>query len=139
MLIKPRIMQDFLQQMREDKNFFPSWNHCWNSINIKKRQMKQIKIRKINSISMCRWLMSQFSFEYPFLLGVVLLFIICSIWCKERSRAIFFPHVKTLMAKSAGKSSLLSWLKWIGITAAVVALASPVITKSYSKIGRAHV
>ncbi len=81
---------------------------------------------------MCRWLMNQFSFEYPFLLGVVLLFIICSIWCKERSRAIFFPHVKTLMAKSAGKSSLLSWLKWIGITAAVVALASPVITKSYS-------
>lgn len=36
------------------------------------------------------------------------------------------------MAKSAGKSSLLSWLKWIGITAAIVALASPVITKSYS-------
>ena len=81
---------------------------------------------------MCRWLMSQFSFEYPFLLGIVLLFIICSIWCKERSRAIFFPHVKTLMAKSAGKSSLLSVLKWMGITAAIIALASPVITKSYS-------
>jgi len=76
--------------------------------------------------------MSQFSFEYPYLLGVLILFIICSIWCKERSRAIFFPHVKTLMAKSAGKSSLLSVLKWVGITAAVIALASPVITKSYS-------
>lgn len=81
---------------------------------------------------MCRWLMSQFNFEYPTLLGVLLLFIVCSFWCKERSRAIFFPHVQTLMAKSAGKSSLLSWLKWVGITAAVVALASPVITKSYS-------
>jgi Ca-activated chloride channel family protein len=76
--------------------------------------------------------MSQFSFEYPTLLGVLLLFIVCSIWCKERSRAIFFPHVKTLMVKSAGKSSLLSVLKWVGITAAVLALASPVITKSYS-------
>ena len=76
--------------------------------------------------------MSQFSFEYPTLLGVLLLFIVCSIWCKERSRALFFPHVKTLMAKSAGKSSLLSVLKWVGITAAVIALASPVITKSYS-------
>ncbi len=76
--------------------------------------------------------MSQFSFEYPFLLGIVLLFIICSIWCKERSRAIFFPHVKTLMVKSAGKSSWLVWLKWVGITAAIVALASPVLTKSYS-------
>lgn len=76
--------------------------------------------------------MSQFSFEYPYLLGAILLFVICSLWCKERSRAIFFPHVKTLMAKSVGKGSLLSWLKWVGIVAAVVALASPVMTKSYS-------
>lgn len=76
--------------------------------------------------------MSQFNFEYPYLLGVLLLFILCSFWCKERSRAIFFPHVQTLMAKNAGKSSLLSWLKWVGITAAVIALASPVITKSYA-------
>jgi Ca-activated chloride channel family protein len=76
--------------------------------------------------------MSQFSFEYPYLLGIILLFIICGIWCKERSRAIFFPHVNTLMAKSAGKSSLLLALKWIGVTSAVIALASPVITKSYS-------
>ena len=76
--------------------------------------------------------MSQFNFEYPYLLGAILLFIICSFWCKERSRAIFFPHVQTLMAKSASKSSWLSWLKWVGITAAVIALASPVITKSYS-------
>ncbi len=76
--------------------------------------------------------MSQFSFEYPYLLGVFIVFIICSYWCKERSRALLFPHVKTLMAKSAGKSSLLSVLKWVGITAAVIALASPVITKSYS-------
>lgn len=76
--------------------------------------------------------MSQFSFEYPYLLAVILLFILCSYWCKERSRAIFFPHVKTLMAQSAGKSSLLLALKWIGITSAVIALASPVITKSYT-------
>lgn len=76
--------------------------------------------------------MSQFNFEYPYLLGVLLLFILCSLWCKERSRAIFFPHIQTLMANSAKKSSLLAWLKWVGITAAVIALASPVITKSYS-------
>ncbi len=76
--------------------------------------------------------MSQFSFEYPILLGIILLFVICAKWCKERSRAIFFPHVGTLIAKTAHKSSLLAWLKWIGIVAAVIALASPVITKSYS-------
>ena len=76
--------------------------------------------------------MSQFSFEYPLLLLVVLLFIACSRWCKERSRAIFFPHVKTLIAKETNKSSLLAWLKWIGIVSAVIALASPVITKNYT-------
>lgn len=81
---------------------------------------------------MCRWQMSQFSFEYPFLLGVLLLFIFCAKFCKERSRAIFFPHVKTLMMQGSSGSSLLSIVKWLGIIAAVVALASPVITKSYT-------
>lgn len=76
--------------------------------------------------------MSQFSFEYPLLLTLILLFIVCAKFCKERSRAIFFPHVQTLMASSASSSSLLSILKWIGISAAIIALASPVITKSYT-------
>ncbi len=76
--------------------------------------------------------MSHFSFEYAYLLGVLLLFVLCAYGCKERSRAIFFPHVKTLMAKNAGKSTLLLWLKWVGVSAAVIALASPVLTKSYT-------
>jgi len=75
--------------------------------------------------------MSQFSFEYPLAFGVLILFIICAKWCKERSRAIFFPHVNTLIAKETSKSSLLSWLKWVGIVAAVIALASPILTKNY--------
>jgi len=76
--------------------------------------------------------MSQFSFEYPYVLGLIILFILCAKYCKERSRAIFFPHVKTLMVQGRGGSSLLTWLKWVGITAAIIALASPVITKSYT-------
>lgn len=76
--------------------------------------------------------MSQFSFEYPFFLVLILLFLVCDRFCKERSRAIFFPHVKTLMAKNAKGTSLLGFLKWLGIVSAVIALASPVITQSYS-------
>ena len=76
--------------------------------------------------------MSQFSFEYPLAFGVLILFILCAKWCRERSRAIFFPYVGTLIAKTANKSSLLSWLKWVGIVAAVIALASPVLTMSYT-------
>ena len=76
--------------------------------------------------------MSQFNFEYPLLLLLVLLFIVCAKFCKERSRAIFFPHVQTLMVQAKNKSSLQAFLKWIGIVSAVIALASPVITKTYS-------
>ncbi len=76
--------------------------------------------------------MSQFSFEYPLAFLVILLFMTCAKWCKERSRAIFFPHVATLIASEGRKSTLLNILKWVGIVAAVTALASPVITKSYS-------
>ncbi|PTB87961.1 VWA domain-containing protein [cyanobacterium G8-9] len=76
--------------------------------------------------------MSQFSFEYPLLLLVILLFVVCAKFCKERSRAIFFPHVKTLMMQGRSGSSLLNVLKWVGIVSAVIALASPVITKSYT-------
>jgi len=75
--------------------------------------------------------MNQFSFEYPILLGVILFFIVCAKFCKERSRAIFFPHVNALMAKQKKGVSWLEILKWIGIVSAVIALASPVITKSY--------
>jgi len=81
---------------------------------------------------MCRWQMSQFSFEYPLVLLVIVLFVLCAKFCKERSRAIFFPHVKTLMMQGHKGSSLLQVLKWLGIVSAVIALASPVITKSYT-------
>lgn len=76
--------------------------------------------------------MGQFSLEFPYLLLLILPFLICARWCSERSRAIFFPHVQKLVAGSAHKSSLLLFLKWFGIVSAVIALASPVITKSYT-------
>jgi len=76
--------------------------------------------------------MSQFSFEYPLLLLIILLFVVCAKFCKERSRAIFFPHIKTLIHQGKVSTSWLSILKWIGIVSAVIALASPVITKSYT-------
>ena len=76
--------------------------------------------------------MSLFSFEYPYLLALVLVFVLRAFWCKERSRAIFFPHVKTLMVQSDKGFSWMRVLKWLGIVSAVAALASPVLTKSYS-------
>lgn len=76
--------------------------------------------------------MSQFSFEFPYVLLLILLFLACAKWCRERSRAIFFPHVQKLVATSVHKSAWLLWLKWFGVVSAVIALASPVITHSYT-------
>jgi Ca-activated chloride channel family protein len=76
--------------------------------------------------------MNQFSFEYPWLLLIIVLFVFCAKYCKERSRAIFFPHVGTLITKDKKSTSWIHLFKWLGIVLAIVALASPVITKSYT-------
>jgi len=76
--------------------------------------------------------MSQFSFEFPFLLLLIIPFLVCAKWCRERSRAIFFPHVEKLVASSVHQSTLLLFLKWFGIVSAVIALASPVLSHSYT-------
>lgn len=77
--------------------------------------------------------MNHFSFEYPWVLGFLIVFILCAKFCKVKSRAIYFPHLSALVFgdKKRGRSwSLL--LKWLGIASALVALASPVLTKEYS-------
>ncbi len=76
--------------------------------------------------------MNQFSFQYPLLFGIIIIFILCARYCQEKSRAIYFPHIEALLLKNRhSSSSLLFWLKWIGIVGAVVALASPVLTNTY--------
>jgi Ca-activated chloride channel family protein len=75
----------------------------------------------------------QFSFEYPYLLGTILLFWVCAKWCQARGRALYFPHVEQLVAPSVNKQGVLTWLKWIGIVSAIMALASPVVTQSYTQ------
>jgi len=76
--------------------------------------------------------MENFSFEYPFFLLVILFFILCATFCKERSSAMFFPHIKTLMMQNKSHTSMFGFLKWIGIVSVIIALASPVLTKSYT-------
>jgi Ca-activated chloride channel family protein len=76
--------------------------------------------------------MAHFSFEYPFLLLLMVVFILCAKFCKERSRAMYFPHIKTMMMQNTSQVSLFGIFKWIGILSVVIALASPVLTKSYT-------
>ena len=76
--------------------------------------------------------MSQFSFEHPLVLGLIFLFVGCAYFCKVKSRSIYFPHLKRLMLGKVKQNFLLLILKWLGIVLAVIALASPVVTREYS-------
>ena len=76
--------------------------------------------------------MNQFSFEYPWILGLIIIFVFCAIFCKIKARSIYFPHLNALLLGREKQSYLILLLKWLGVVLAIVALASPVLTKEYS-------
>lgn len=53
-----------------------------------------------------------------------------------KGRSIYFPHLNRLLMGSQKQSVLMVLLKWLGIVMAVVALASPMMTKEYSSSKR---
>ena len=66
------------------------------------------------------------------MLGLIVVFLLCSRFCKVKSKAIYFPHLNALMLGKRHRKLLLPLLKWLGVILAVVALASPVLTKEYA-------
>jgi len=65
-------------------------------------------------------------------LGFIAIFLLCSRFCKIKAKAIYFPHLNALMLGKTRSRLLLPLLKWLGILLALVALASPVLTKEYA-------
>ncbi len=63
--------------------------------------------------------------EFPYLLALLFLFILCSYYCKQRHETLLFPHMELLGSSSMTPSYLLFFLKWLGIVTLLVALASP--------------
>lgn len=72
--------------------------------------------------------MSEVTFEYPWVYGFLLVFLICSRYCKPRYEAIIFPHLALFMQSEGKVSTLMRALKWLAILLALTALASPVVT-----------
>lgn len=72
--------------------------------------------------------MSEVTFEYPWVYGFLLVFLICSRYCKPRYEAIIFPHIELFMQSEGKVSILMRALKWLAILLALTALASPVAT-----------
>ena len=66
------------------------------------------------------------SFEYPYAFVILLIFVICSIFCKQKSTAIYFPNVALLKKASLKSSFLTNLLKFLIILTLSIALASPI-------------
>ena len=74
-------------------------------------------------------MLGNITFEYPYALLLILLFIFCSIYCKAKSPSYYIPHLN-IFQKSNQKSSLvINILKYLIISLSIISLASPVKEK----------
>jgi len=67
---------------------------------------------------------------------LVVLFGICAYFCRAKEQTLYFPHLEALWGKSSHQGGWLTWLKWITILCAIVALASPVGIRDYQHLRR---
>ena len=66
------------------------------------------------------------SFEYPYVLLLIILFIVCAKFCKAKVQSYYMPHLEIYQQSNGLNSSLVSILKWLTIIFAIIALASPI-------------
>jgi len=77
---------------------------------------------------------NHFSFEHPYFLLLILLFIMASRYFKPVPTAYYMPHFSQTLIHSHKKEYLKSILKWIMLIFAVIALSTPVINKGTKSI-----
>jgi len=64
--------------------------------------------------------------EYPYLLLLIIIFLLCSKYCKSKSESYYMPHLEIFENVKGLESSIVSLLKWITIIFAIIALSSPI-------------
>lgn len=70
-------------------------------------------------------------FEYPYLIFLVLIFLICELFCKMKLPSIYFPQASQFLSGGVSTSKIPLLLKWIAIVVLILALMSPVKDESY--------
>lgn len=69
---------------------------------------------------------NNFTFEYPFVFLLIIVFFLCLSYCKPKKMALLFPNV-ALLKKSTQKSRItLNVIKFLMVFLVITALASPV-------------
>ncbi len=71
-------------------------------------------------------MIGNFTFEYPFVFLLLLLFIICNRFCKQKGISLYFPNIMMLQRASKKSRWLSNSLKTLAIISIVTALASPI-------------
>ena len=69
---------------------------------------------------------SNFSFEYPYFLFLIVLFIFCSIFCKAKAPSYLIPHLNIFQFANQKSMIFINILKYFVIIFSIIALASPV-------------
>ena len=70
--------------------------------------------------------MFDITFEYPYLLLLIFLFIICGFFCKEKSPSFLFVHLDIFKQTNSNVNILLPILKYAIAIFAIIAIASPI-------------
>ncbi len=69
---------------------------------------------------------SNISFEYPYVLLLIFVFIFCSFYCKAKSATLLFPHLNMIKQTNKTNDFIQVFLKYLVLVFSLVALASPV-------------
>ena len=69
---------------------------------------------------------NNFTFEYPYILFLIVLFIICSIFCKAKTPTYLIPHLNIFQFANQKSMFVINILKYFVIIFSIIALASPV-------------
>ncbi|ADG92437.1 von Willebrand factor type A [Arcobacter nitrofigilis DSM 7299] len=69
---------------------------------------------------------SNFSFEYPWVLALIFVFIFCDMYCKAKNSSYYFVHLKIFKQLTYNTNIIVYICKYLTIILTLVALASPV-------------
>ena len=69
---------------------------------------------------------NNFTFEYPYILLLIVLFIICSIFCKAKTPTYLIPHLNIFQFANQKSMFVINILKYFVIVFSIIALASPI-------------
>ena len=74
-------------------------------------------------------MLNNITFEFPYLLLLIFVFILCSIYCKAKSPSYYIPHLNIFQKSNQRSSLVINILKYLIISLTIISLASPIKEK----------